>query len=261
MIRPTLCRAAFGVLIVLAAPRPAAAQAPVLPHGEAYGTHAAGKVDLELGYGEIFARWDPWLGAAHSYQLPTIGFRYGITSRWDVGVTDELFGLDGYVLGLSAWSVETRYRFAESAHWPVRLMLGADVLVPITGSDLYYPLRPRIVVERPFGPVSVIANLAVDFGVLGVLRDDLSPVILSGIEPSLAVTVRPHRRVQLGVETWSEPTDPYERKITGGPDRVGYLGASFSVETPRLWMQLDGAVGFVAPSDRLRFRLSIGVRL
>ncbi len=172
---------------------------------------------------------------------------YGLTDRWSAGVYADFELPPSDSFRYSGVRVESSYRFFERYERVVELALHAEVQVPRPSSGAGEELETRLVLQRDFSDLRVVANP----GFALPLSGDAS----EGLEFSLAAGVYYRRfwRVQPALEYFAEFGSVAAPSPASEQRHVLYPGARVHLAPGLSWL-LSVGIGLNETSDRWLLR-------
>ena len=236
-----MLRLAAATVAVLAA-APARADVRSFTRTYEYGTQPEGKTAVELWHTQSKRTFEGALEIEH-----------GITEHWDAGLVTVLAQIDAAdpamaeSLHLDSVRLESRYRFADRAEWPVDLQLQLAAGKQFGRSD--YGIGGRVIAARDFDRITVAAN-AVGGVLFGSARADTDVVF----GWAAGATYSAHAKVRIGAETWGQVVLEGDQSASAGPT----LGLSPS---STFWITATAGFGLDDDAPSFEARAILGLEL
>jgi len=235
-----MLRAAAAAAVLAAAP--AHADVRAFTRTYEYGTQPEGKTAVELWHTQGKRAFEGALEIEH-----------GLTEHWDAGLVTVFAQLadDDPVVAepfhLDSVRVESRYRFADRAEWPVDLQLMLAAGKTFGRSD--YDIGGRVIAARDFDRITLAANATTDV-LAGAAREDTELVI--GWAAGAAYSA--HAKVRIGAETWGQAVLEGDTTASAGP----VIGLS---PTSTFWITATAGFGLVDDAPDFEARAILGLEL
>jgi len=207
-----------------------------------YSTQPEGKTAVELWHTQTKTAFQGALEIEH-----------GITEHWDAGLVTVLAQVAGEdpaaaePLHLDSVRLESRYRFADRAEWPVDLQVMITAGKQFGRSD--YAIGGRVIAARDFDRLTVAANVLGDV-LAGAARDDTDAVF----GWAAGATYTAHAKARIGAETWGHAVMEGERSASVGPT----LGLSPS---STFWITVTAGFGLADAAPDFEARAILGLEL
>ena len=237
-----MLRLAPVIAVVVATALPARADVRAFTRTYEYGTQPEGKTAVELWHTQGKRAFEGALEIEH-----------GLTEHWDAGLVtvvshvaaDDTAAAEA--LHLASVRLESRYRFADRAEWPVDLQLMLVAGKAFGRSD--YAAGGRVIAARDFDRITVAANATIDV-LAGAARED-TEVVLGW---AAGATYSAHAKVRLGAETWGQAVVEGDLSAVAGPT----LGLS---PTSTFWITATAGFGLVDDAPDFEARAILGLEL
>ena len=245
--RPALLSALAGALLTL----PAAADRRTMIRAYEFETQPEGNLELEI--------WNDVNAPKNAFEdaliIQRIELEYGITDRWDVALYHVFqqggpAGAEDRGFHLDSWRLESRYRLAERGEWPVDVMVYLEMERPAALGEPW-ELEEKIILERDFGRLAVIANFVAEQKLAGGDRAGHNWEIDFGLRYDLGHLVR------VGAEIWGVQ----QIALDGTRDIALYAGPSMSIAVKKFWLQLGAGAGLNDAAGQVQIRSVIGFNL
>lgn len=213
-----------------------------------YSTVPEGRTALQLWHTQGRASWDASSPQAFEQVLE---LEHGVTEHWDVAMHTVFAQVAGdaaarEALHLDATRLETRYRLADRAEWPVDTVLFFAATKDFGRS--VYALEARVIVARDFDRWTLAANAiaAVDVG------NDVADTELE-LGWAAGATYQATPRWRFGAETWGARLDG-EVRAAAGPAVSWAAAANF-------WVAGTAGFGVTDEADAFSARVIAGIEL
>jgi len=244
-----------ALLFTLAAALPARADFKAFAHVYPYFTQPQGGKEVEIWTSLETGSLDHFASTTLIQENAEI--EYGITDHWDVSFYTIFQQPPQEAFRLSAFSLETRYRFAERGQWPVDTEVYLEFEQP-TDFNMPQELEGKVILQKGYKRFFTQLNLISEFK----LTNGEQYGYLLGADGGLGLQITPGFRI--GVEYLLD----YQKldRLTQGYGSF-YLGPSVALASPGFWMVVtpDFKVAGTSPDtdrgDAMRFRLILGIPL
>jgi hypothetical protein len=223
-----------SLLLMLLASMPVMATPKPLAFSYSYETLPKGETEVEL-YGDLTptVAISSATGSSVGYLKPEFQLEaeYGITDQLELGFYVTLAPEPGESLVATPSTVQAnglkqrlRYRFAEAGEWPLDVGLYFELVENVRELEL----EAKVILQRRFGLVRLIANLAAE---LELYFDGRREWVLA---PTAGATFEVRPWLHLGLEYWMRAELPARAGVFNlGPHH--YLGPVVNLNFGRVW--------------------------
>jgi hypothetical protein len=244
-----MLRAAAVALVVVAASSSPRADVRAFTHTYEYSTVPEGRTTIEIWHTQGRTTWDKTSPQFFEHSLE---IEHGITEHLDIGfqtigsqvagdaMTERGFSMD-------AVRLESRYRFADRAEWPV------DTLIYVAAAkqfgDSVYAVEGKAVVARDFDKILAAANASttVTFG-----NDQADTLVTIGWAGGVTYTAHP--KLRIGAETWGTREVEGELWLAAGPALNLSPASNF-------WLTITAGFGITDDAEAFSARAIVGIEL
>jgi hypothetical protein len=245
----------LALLVALFAARPARADFKAFAHVYPYFTQPEGGKEVEIWTSLETGDLNNFASTTLIEQRAEI--EYGLTNHWDVSFYAIFQQAPQEDYRLDAFSLETRYRFAERGQWPVDTEVYLEFEQP-TDFTLPSEIEGKLILQKGYKWFFTQLNLISEFK----LTNGVQYGYFLGADGGLGVQFTPAFR--MGVEYLLD----FQKldRVTPGYGSF-YLGPSIALASPSFWVVAtpDFKVAGTSPEsdrgDAMRFRVILGIPL